>query len=184
VTEGKLSYPDSVIPVHRFQYCAMCKAALRRKPLFADEIPRIHCIECGWTQLLSNCVCVAVVVKHEVGIVFIHPPDGRGAGLPAGIAEYGESPEEAAVRETLEETGLEVEIIRSLGWSFARYDEFPGPTLYVLFEAQAVGGQLREGDERPAKVYSVSDLPSISPKRHGSYTSLKRYLDTVKCPEG
>jgi len=42
---------------------------------------------------------------------------------------------EAAVREVLEETGLEVEIVRDLGWSYVFYLYFPGPTLYLLFEA-------------------------------------------------
>ncbi len=177
--ESLLTYADSVIATHRFQYCPMCKAPLKRDPLFDDGIPRIHCAACGWIQLLSNCICVAVVVKHQGGIVAIHPPDGDGAGFPAGIVEYGENPRDTAIRETLEETGLEIEIVRDLGWSFVTYDDFPGPTLYVLFEAQAIGGELREGDEGPAQVYVLDALPPISPKRHGSYTALKRYLERV-----
>lgn len=35
--------------------------------------------------------------------------------FPAGAVEAGESPEDAAVRETLEETGLSVEAVRMLG---------------------------------------------------------------------
>jgi 8-oxo-dGTP diphosphatase len=111
-------------------------------------------------------------VKYKDGIVAIHPPDGQGAGFPAGIVEYGEDPKEAAIREALEETGLEIKIVRDLGWSFISYQDFPGPTLYVLFEAQAIGGELREGDEGPANVYLLRDLPSIPPERHGSYTAL------------
>lgn len=178
--KNNITYSEMVIPTHRFQYCPICKAGLKRDALFADNIPRIHCAECGWIQLLTNCICVAAVVTYKNGIVAIHPPDGGGAGFPAGIVEYGENPWEAAIRETLEETGLEVEIVRDLGWSFVSYTEFPGPTLYVLFEARAIGGELREGDEGPAKVYSLDALPSISPVRHGSYTALKRYLQQNK----
>lgn len=177
--EPILTYADNVIPTHRFQYCPMCKAHLKRAPLFDDGIPRIHCAACGWIQLLSNCICVAVVVKHKGDIVAIHPPDGDGAGFPAGIVEYGENPRDTAVRETREETGLEIEIVRDLGWSFVTYADFPGPTLYVLFEAQTIGGELREGDEGPAQVYALADLPPISPKRHGSYMALKRYLEKI-----
>ena len=35
--------------------------------------------------------------------------------LPGGVIDNGESAEEAAVRETLEETGLEVMVVRGLG---------------------------------------------------------------------
>jgi ADP-ribose pyrophosphatase YjhB (NUDIX family) len=151
VTTANLTYPDNVIQTHRFQYCPMCRAPLERTTLFADNIPRIHCARCGWIQLLTNCICVAVVIRHQDGIVVIHPPDGLGAGFPAGIVEYDEDPKEAAVREAREETGLEIEIVQDLGWSFARYPDFPGPTLYVLFAARATGGTLREGDEGPVK---------------------------------
>ena len=180
MAEINLSYTDNVIPTHRFQYCPMCKAPLKRDPLFADNIPHTHCVACGWIPLVSNCICVAVVAKYKDGIVVIQPPDGEGASFPAGIVEYGENPQDAAVRETLEETGLVVEIVRDLGWSFVCYDDFPGPTLYVLFEAQAIGGELREGDEGPVQVYAFNDLPPISPKRHGSYTALKRYLNQIE----
>ena len=180
MVENNIAYAETVIPTHRFQYCPMCKALLKRDPLFADNIPRIHCAECGWIQLLTNCICVAVVVTYREGIVAIHPPDGEGAGFPAGIVEYGENPRDTAIRETLEETGLEVEIVRDLGWSFVSYQEFPGPTVYILFEARAIGGELREGDEGPAQVYSLETLPPISPVRHGSYTAWQRYLESVE----
>jgi 8-oxo-dGTP pyrophosphatase MutT (NUDIX family) len=180
MTKTNLTYPHNVIPTYRFQYCPMCKAPLSRDPLFADHIPHIHCAQCGWIRLVSNCICVALIVKYKDGIVAIHPPDGEGAGFPAGIVEYGESPQEAAIRETLEETGLEIEIVQDLGWSFVCYEVFPGPTLYVLFEAQAIGGELKEGDEGPAQVYALKDLPPIPVKRHGSYTALQRYLDRIE----
>ena len=41
--------------------------------------------------------------------------DGRRWGLPKGIIEHGESPEQAALREIAEETGLEQEQLQILG---------------------------------------------------------------------
>jgi 8-oxo-dGTP pyrophosphatase MutT (NUDIX family) len=178
MNEPHLSYPESVIPTHRFQYCPMCKSPVKRGPVI-DEIFRIHCPNCGWIQLVSDCICVISVVKHNDGIVVINPPDDFGAGLPGGIVEYGESPEEAAVREVYEETGFEVRIIQSLGWSFVRYEEFPGPTVYILFETETVGGELREGDEGPVRICNLAEVPPFSPKRHGSYTAWNRYIKTL-----
>ncbi|NSW53447.1 MAG: NUDIX domain-containing protein [Anaerolineae bacterium] len=172
--EIHLPYSDQVIAAHRFQYCPMCTAALKRSPVI-DAIPRIHCPACGWIQLVSDCVCVISVVKAEGGVVLLYPPDGLGPGLPGGIVEYGEAPEEAAVREVLEETGLQVMIVQSLGWSYVAYPDFPGPTVYILFEAEAVGGSLKEGDEGPVCICPVEDVPVFSPQRHGSYTAWQRF---------
>ncbi len=181
---ANLAYPDNVIPAFRFQFCPMCRAELTREILFDDNIPRVHCPACGWIVTLSNVVAVATVVKSGNGIVAILPPDvpvDAPAALPAGLVEYGESPEEAAIRETHEETGLNIEIVRSLGWSFCRnFEEWPGPMVYVMFEAQAVGGELRASDEGKAKIFSLQEFPPISPKRHGSWMAMQTYLANPK----
>jgi predicted NUDIX family NTP pyrophosphohydrolase len=57
--------------------------------------------------------------EHGLEVLLVHP---RGAtfrrplfGIPKGLIDEGEDPEAAALRETLEETGLRVEIQESLG---------------------------------------------------------------------
>jgi 8-oxo-dGTP diphosphatase len=59
--------------------------------------------------------------------------------LPGGVIDEGESAEEAAVRETLEETGLEVIVIRGLG-------VVTGPITgrgHGVYMCSVVGGVLR-----------------------------------------
>jgi 8-oxo-dGTP diphosphatase len=181
---ANLTYPDNVIPAFRYKFCPICRAELTREILFDDNIPRVHCPACGWIVTLSNVIAVATVVKSGNGIVAILPPDvpaDAPAALPAGLVEYGESPEEAAIRETHEETGLNIEIVRSLGWSFCRnFEEWPGPMVYVMFEAQAIGGELRGSDEGKAKIFTLQEFPPILPKRHGSWMAMQAYLSNLK----
>lgn len=53
-------------------------------------------------------------------------PDQQKAGLwhiPSGTVEEGENPQDAAIRETLEETGLQVQITKFLGAYLGRFPD-------------------------------------------------------------
>ncbi len=176
-----LDYPDTVIPPFRYQFCPMCKTPVVRKVLFDDGIPLVTCPACKWICTRSNVTGVVSVVTCEEGIVAILPPGlpaETPAALPAGLIEYGESPEEGAVRETREETGLETEIVRPLGWIFVRYFAgWPGPMVQFMYEARATGGELRGSAEGTATIFPIEAFPGIVyPERTGSWSAINAYL--------
>jgi 8-oxo-dGTP pyrophosphatase MutT (NUDIX family) len=93
----------------------------------------------------------ATVVRDPAGSVLLlrrhrFVVDSWGWEVPAGRAEPGESPEEAAIRETVEETGWRPGPLRSLG----AYHPIPGAVdqtfhLFVADGAEQVGEP--DGDE-------------------------------------
>jgi ADP-ribose pyrophosphatase YjhB (NUDIX family) len=66
--------------------------------------------------------------------------------VPAGFMEYGETPEHCAVRETREETGLEVRLTGLFG-VYAGFDDPRVRAVLILYTAERTGGRLAPGDD-------------------------------------
>lgn len=156
----ELTYPIFTPPNLRYNFCPICATGLVGT-LDEEGISRAQCPNCEWMHYPCNVMTALSVITSPEGVVFLLL-DGTSlecaAILPGGAVEYGETPEEAAIREAREETGLEVEIVRGLGRIF--YRDFPfGPTLGFMFEARIVGGTLRDGLEGRAAVFREGEFP-------------------------
>jgi ADP-ribose pyrophosphatase YjhB (NUDIX family) len=114
---------------------------------------------------------VSVHVHDDAGrILLVHQIDRQTWGTVGGAVEPGEAPRDAAVRETLEETGLEVDIVRLV-------DALGGPEFAVtypngdrcsfvsiVYEARVVGGRLRPDGREVSHCawFTREELPSLS----------------------
>jgi 8-oxo-dGTP diphosphatase len=96
---------------------------------------------------------IAVIFDADGRVLLSERADGRGWNLPAGFVDASESPEEAVVRETREETGLDVEVERFIGYASSRRlpRGFGPPTegnlVTFAYVCRAVGGSLQTTNE-------------------------------------
>jgi len=103
-----------------------------------------------------------VIIELAGGVVLIerkNPP--HGWALPGGFVDYGESLEEAAAREALEETGLTVELLRQFHTYSAPGRDPRGHTISTVFTARAQGTPKAADDARDAGVYTEDSLPDV-----------------------
>jgi len=112
---------------------------------------------------------VDIIIELESGgIVLIrrkNPPPGWA--LPGGFIDYGESAEDAAVREAREETSLDVQLIELLHvYSDPRRDPRKH-TMATVFIAKATGTPQGADDAVEAQVFHENDLPSPLAFDHG-----------------
>ena len=102
---------------------------------------------------------VNVAVLHEGKILLTQREDFETWILPSGGVEDGESLTQAAIRETKEETGLDVELTRLV----AIYSRLGGwwNGYGVLFAAKPVGGEIKcqEGETIAVEWFAFDELP-------------------------
>lgn len=89
---------------------------------------------------------------------------GRGCyALPGGFVEYGERPENCAVREVREETGLLTEPLQLVG-IYSDPDRDPrGHLVSAVFHLRRVGGELQAGDDaQGVGLFELDGLPALA----------------------
>jgi len=141
------------------KYCPRCAAELTLQ--LSGERERPTCPSCGFVFYFNPVVGAGALVESDGRVVLVRRGVAPKAGfwsLPSGYVEADELAEDAAVRETLEETGLEIELDDLLGvYSFGRE---PQTGVLILYSGHTVGGRLRAGDDaQEVRTFSPDELP-------------------------
>jgi 8-oxo-dGTP diphosphatase len=92
-----------------------------------------------------------------------NPPFAGAYALPGGFVDYGETVETAAVRETREETGLDVAITRLLGVYSDPARDPRGHTVSIVYRVVRRGGTLAGADDADeARFFPLDALPTLA----------------------
>jgi ADP-ribose pyrophosphatase YjhB (NUDIX family) len=123
---------------------------------------RPHCPQCHLTYFQDPKLAVAILIEHDGGLLLqrraIDPGKGKWT-FPSGYVDRGECVEDAAIRETLEETGLEVRLHGLLGL----YSDTGNPVVLAVYAADVVGGRVVASDESDdIASFPVDDLPELA----------------------
>ena len=144
-------------------FCQVCGARLERRESFGRMRP--VCPSCGRVHFSDPKVAAAVLVEQDGRVLLVRrinvPQQGKWT-LPAGFVEADEDPEQAAVRECLEETGIRVRITSLLDVLFGL--EHPrGASIVILYRGEVLGGSLSPKDDADAVGFFESDeLPPLA----------------------
>ena len=138
---GRGGIPDWLEPMVRF--CSRCGVELTFGQIEGEERDRLACPSCGFVFYVNPRLVVTTLPITDRGeVMLIRRGIAPGYDMwaqPGGFLEIDETVREAAVRETLEETGLQIEPLEIIGL----YSRVQAAVVVVAYEARIVGGEPR-----------------------------------------
>ncbi len=132
------------------------------------------------------CPPIAADVIAEIGnrIVLIERKNfPEGWAIPGGFVDFGETVEQAAIREAKEEISLEVELRALLG-IYSRPDRDPrGQTITAVYVARANGTPVAADDAKNCALFDPRKPPAPLAFDHAEILrDYVRFLDTGEYP--
>ena len=157
------------------RFCERCGHPLERKTIEGRQRP--VCPSCGFVVYLDPKVAAGAIVTVDGGVVLvrraIEPSRGKWV-FPGGYVDRGESTEAAAVREVLEEVGLEIRLEDLLG-----VFSYPGVSVVlVVYTGRVVGGKLEGGVEtEEVRAFHPSEIPWEDLGFQSTADALRRWVE-------
>lgn len=122
----------------------------------------ITCPACGEKigQYKNPIPTVDIIIEIDKQYILIERRNKPfGWAIPGGFVDYGESVEDAAIREAWEETSLRVELTSLLG-VYSKPDRDPRlHTIATVFLAKAVGKPEAGDDAKTIRLFRIGEKP-------------------------
>ena len=133
----------------------------------AERFGRLRpvCPACDWVYFADPKVAAAALAEQDGRVLLVRRLNDPQRGLwtlPAGFIDAGEDPAQAAERECLEETGLQVHILGLQDVLFGQ--EHPrGAHILIVYRVEILGGKLRPGDDvDQVAFFARHELPPLA----------------------
>lgn len=157
------------------KYCHYCSSRIEIGS--EDGVPREYCHACDVFFYENPLPVVSSILVQERKVLLVkrrNRPYRNKWCLPSGFAETGESIIEAALRELYEETGMLAKIVQLQDVdSCTNY--FYGDLLFLTFEVEQTGGNLRAGDDAAeVRFFPFEKIPHLAFPSNGK--ALQAYV--------
>ncbi len=144
-----------------FTYCPHCRAKMIDKEVFGRVRRVCPDTTCRFVQFIDPKVSAAVMVEKENMVLLIQRAMAPAKGswcFPGGFMDIGETPQQTAIRECREESGLEIEITQLIDVFY--YEDYRGSGVLIMFKGIVIGGQMQAGDDaQQAQFFTLDELP-------------------------
>jgi ADP-ribose pyrophosphatase YjhB (NUDIX family) len=143
------------------KYCSECGVRLQLQRIREDTRERLVCLVCNVIRYENPRILVATMLAYSDQLLLCRraePPSRGKWNPPSGFMEQGETLEQAAARETLEETGVHLkpdELDLYAVTSLSKISE-----VYVCFRGRVASNQCQASRESlEARFFSEHEIP-------------------------
>ena len=153
---------NEYINPRNFKSCPKCGKNLVNKFLKQEQTERLVCENCGFIFYMNPVPAVAAILMNNGQIVLVkrkYEPRKGMWSLPAGFMEFGETAEQTAVRESKEETNLDIKLTDLFG-VFPGFDDPRVHVVIIVYRSEIINGQIKPGDDaEEVKFFPLDELP-------------------------
>lgn len=140
-------------------YCADCGGKVTKKIPVKDSVLRYVCEHCDKIHYQNPTVVAGCIAEWQGKVLLcqraIEPRIGSWT-LPAGFMEIDETIEQAAVRETYEETGAKI----SIDSLYSVFHVEQTNQVYIIYRGQLDNPEFHSGDESlDVRLFDLNDIP-------------------------
>ena len=176
----KSSGGNEALHVHEvftFRFCPACGGTFETRKIKENEPDRLVCSQCEFILYQDPKLVACSIVEIENKIVLlrraIDPQKGKWV-IPGGYVDQGEKVENAAIRETLEECGIQTRLKSLLGV----YSYTGRVAVVVVYVADYVAGDLVVDDEsQEVRLCTAEEIPWDDLAFPSTRDALKDYYD-------
>ena len=162
------------------QYCSNCGS--KNDYGYIDGNKRYNCIQCKSIHYENPRPTATLVCTNNKNLLLVRRALNPGKGLwclPGGFVELGETPEKAAERELMEETGLKGKAKKLIG-TCSHFNSIFGDILLIGYEMQIFSWEnITPGDDADdAQMFLLSSAQPLAFECHKKI--LNMYINKLK----
>lgn len=162
-------------------FCPRCGAGLEERYIEEEERDRLQCPACMFILYINPKPVAGAIPVSDGGIWLLRRAIEPRYGFwtfPAGFIEMGETVEEAAVRETREELGLDLRVGPLLGL----YSRSTTPTILAVYHGEALTEPTGGRETLEYRLFRPQSIPWHALAFWSTEAALRDWVRSVQPP--
>lgn len=165
---------------HHVRFCGLCGGTLRLREVLPDRRRFKVCDVCGYVDFPGPKLVAGCLVVEEGRVLLLRrgimPQIGKWT-FPGGYVDLGETPTQAAVRETIEEVRMTVTLDRLLGLYADPAHPLAAVAVYLAKPGTNPPGLSEEATE--VRYFAPDEIPWLDLAFHTTHACLQDWVAIV-----
>lgn len=144
----------------------MCASTLQSKPV--DGKIRLTCPSCGFIFWDNPKPAASIILSRDGHVLLLRRAQEPLKGywvLPGGYVEHDENPQTTVIRETREETGLDITVGKVITTYLIDTDP-RGNSIDIVFDGNITGGKMNLSEHTDFDFFPLDNLPELIAYKH------------------